>query len=341
MHLPINLSDNGTSVSQAPVIRCPVMQISHPLPLVTFGVAVMLCGTAPAQDSRSVTAAMVDRWMTELSNWGRWGKQDQMGAVNLITPAKRKQAASLVKDGVSVSLARNTETEKAADNDSPFVHTMTSTGKNPLEGFYSMDLIQVSYHGWAHTHMDSLCHMFYKGKMYNGYSQEDVSSQGAVRLAVTNFKNGILSRGILMDIPRLKGVPYLEPGMAIYPEDLDAWEKKAGVKVGSGAIVLIRTGRWALRDAKGPWHISTKAAGLYVSCAKWLKARDVAVVAGASQPIHQLVLIAMGMPIFDNLDLEAVSAEANKRKRWEFHLSAAPLAVTGGTGSPFNPIATF
>jgi len=170
------------------------MQISHPLPLVTFGVAVMLCGTAPAQDSRSVTAAMVDRWMTELSNWGRWGKQDQMGAVNLITPAKRKQAASLVKDGVSVSLARNTETEKAADNDSPFVHTMTSTGKNPLEGFYSMDLIQVSYHGWAHTHMDSLCHMFYKGKMYNGFSQLEVTDKGAGKLAVTNYKAGIFTR---------------------------------------------------------------------------------------------------------------------------------------------------
>src|SRR5580700_5337580 len=101
---------------------------------------------APAQSSHKVTAAMVDQWMTELSNWGRWGKQDQMGAVNLITPAKRKQAAALVKDGVSVSLARNTESEKAADNDSPFEHKMTSTGKNPLDGFYSMDLLSVSYH---------------------------------------------------------------------------------------------------------------------------------------------------------------------------------------------------
>jgi kynurenine formamidase len=287
---------------------------------------------ASAQSSHTVTAAMIDQWMTELSNWGRWGKQDQMGAVNLITPAKRKQAAALVKDGVSVSLARNTESEKAADNDSPFGHAMTSTGKNPLDGTYSMDLISVSYHGWAHTHMDSLCHMFYKGKMYNGYPQTDVTSQ----------------------VPRLKGIPYLAPGTPIYPEDLDAWEKKAGVKVGSGDIVLIRTGRWAARDAKGPWKISANAAGLYASCTKWLKARDVAVlgsdgasdvmpsgVAGVTQPIHQLVLIAMGMPIFDNLDLEAVSAEADKRRRWEFHLSAAPLAVTGGTGSPFNPIATF
>src|ERR1700745_497591 len=140
-------------------------------------------GLAPAQPSHKVTAASVDQWMAELSNWGRWGKQDQMGAVNLITPAKRKQAAALVKEGISVSMARNTETEKAADNDSPFTHTMTSTGKNPLEGFYSMDLISVSYHGWAHSHMDSLCHMFYKGKMYNGYPQTDVTSQGATKLA--------------------------------------------------------------------------------------------------------------------------------------------------------------
>ncbi|HTM49911.1 MAG TPA: cyclase family protein [Bryobacteraceae bacterium] len=292
--------------------------------------------------------------MSELSNWGRWGKEDQKGAVNLITPAKRKQAAGLVKDGISVSLARNTETEKAADNGSPFVHTMTSTGKNPLEGAYSMDLLSVSYHGWAHTHMDSLCHMFYKGKMFNGFPQEEVTAKGAQKLAVTNFKNGILSRGILMDIPRLKGVSYLEPGTAIYPEDLEAWEKKAGVKVGSGDIVLIRTGRWRVRDTKGPWNISSKAAGLHASCAPWLKSRDAAVlgsdaasdvmpsgVPGVNQPIHQLVLIAMGMPIFDNLDLEAVSEEAGKRQRWEFHLSAAPLAVTGGTGSPFNPIATF
>lgn len=318
-----------------------------------------LTQTAPrafAQSSKNagVTSATIDQWMTTLSNWGRWGKADQMGAINLITPEKRKQAAALVKDGVSVSMARNTETEKAPDNDSPFTHTMTSTGKNPLDGFYSMDLISVSYHGWAHTHMDSLCHMFYKGKMYNGFPQDAITSQGATKLAITNFKNGIFSRGILMDIPRLKGVPYLEPGTAIYPEDLDAWEKKAGVKVGSGDIVLIRTGRWALRDSKGPWKISSNAAGLYATCAKWLKARDAAVlgsdgasdvmpsrVAGVTQPIHQMVIIAMGMPIFDNLDLEAVSAEANKRQRWNFLVSAAPLAIAGGTGSPFNPIATF
>lgn len=306
-----------------------------------------------ARQNRTVTRETVDRWMKELSNWGRWGKDDQMGTVNLITPAKRKQAAALVKDGVSVSLAHDMLVEKAADNGSPFSHVMLATGARPM-GQFSMDEYRVSYHGFAHTHMDSLCHIFYQGRMYNGVRQESVTEEGARKLAVTNFKNGIFTRGILMDIPRLKGVPYLEPGTAIYPEDLDAWEKKAGVKAGAGDVIFIRTGRWARRAAKGPWDIANKAAGLHASSVPWLKARDVAMIGsdaasdvlpsgvpGVAQPIHQLVLIALGTPIFDNCDLEAVGAEAAKRNRWEFLVSASPIPAPGGTGSPLNPIATF
>jgi kynurenine formamidase len=315
----------------------------------------LLIFTTPAftQAEHHVTQADVERWMKELSNWGRWGKQDQLGALNLITPAKRKQAAGLVREGIPVSLARNVETDKAPDNDSPFSHVMTSTGlKHQIP--YCLDTYSVNYHGWAHTHMDAICHMFYKGVMYNGFSEKEVTDKGAGKLSILNDKNGIFTRGILMDIPRLKGVAYLEPGTPIYPEDLDAWEKKAGVKVASGDVVFVRTGRWALRAAKGPWNISNNSAGLYASCAKWLKTRDVAMlgsdaasdvmpsgVSGVNQPIHQLVLIAMGMPIFDNCDLEALSEAANQRQRWEFLITAAPLAVPGGTGSPLNPIATF
>ncbi len=313
-------------------------------------------GAAPAsaQSRAAVDKAAVERWMTELSNWGRWGKDDQLGTINLITPAKRKQAAALVKDGVSVSLAHDTLKEKAADNDSPFEHKMTATGKTPLEGAYCLDTFSVSYHGWAHTHMDALCHMFYKGKMYNGFSQTEVTEKGAGKLSVNNVKAGIFTRGILMDIPRLKGVASLEPGTPIYPEDLDAWEKKAGVRVGGGDVVFIRTGRWARRASNGAWKVSSNSAGLHASCAKWLKSRDIAMlgsdgasdvmpsgVAGVTQPIHQLVIIAMGTPIFDNCDLEAVGEEAAKRGRWEFLITAAPIAVPGGTGSPLNPIATF
>jgi hypothetical protein len=206
--------------------------------------ALIWAASAFTADSQAhLTKSVIEQWMTDLSNWGRWGKEDQLGAVNLITPAKRKQAAALVKDGVSVSLARDTEKEKAPDNGSPFGHVMTATGSNnPLP--YSMDTYSVSYHGWAHTHMDSLCHMFYKGKMYNGFPQEEVTRKGAAKLSVLNYKNGIVTRGILMDIPRLKGVPFLEPGTPIYPEDLEAWEKRAAVKVASGDVIFIRTGRW-------------------------------------------------------------------------------------------------
>lgn len=315
----------------------------------TLAAAPALSAQPPATDK-----ATIDRWMKELSNWGRWGKEDQMGTVNLITPAKRKQAAALVREGVSVSLARNTEKQTAPDNPSPFVHEMRATGKNPAGGQFSVDQYSVSYHGYAHTHMDSLCHMFFEGRMYNGYSTDEITTTGANRLAVTAFKNGIFTRGILLDMAHHKGVPYLDTSVAILPSDLDAWEKKAGVQVSSGDVVFLRTGRWARRAAKGPWDAAANSAGFHASCVPWLRKRDVAMVgsdaasdampsavAGVRQPVHQLLLIAMGTPIFDNCDLEAVGEACRSRKRWEFLLTAAPIAVTGGTGSPLNPIATF
>ena len=154
--------------------------------------------------------------------------------------------------------------------------------------------------------------------------------------------------------PRLRGVDYLEPGTAIHVEDLEAWEREAGVRVESGDVLFVRTGRWARRAEHGPWEMNRDAAGLHASVAPWLRERGVAMlgadgtndvlpsgVEGVTQPIHQLTIIAMGMPLFDNLDLEAVAAEAARRHRWEFLLVAAPLAVDGGTGSPLNPLAIF
>jgi kynurenine formamidase len=322
--------------------------------VVWFGLLV----PTPALQSSSasppkLTKADVDRLMQELSNWGRWGKDDQLGAINLITPAKRKQAGLLMKEGISVSLARDTNTATAADNPQPYEHSMTLSGVGN-RGQFSLDKIGVSFHGYQHTHLDALCHMFWQGKMYNGFSQEEVTKDGAKKLAISNLKQGIFTRGILIDIPKLKGVPYLEPGTAIYPEDLEAWEKKAKIKVGAGDVIFVRTGRWARRGAIGPWDVSRNSAGLYASCAKWIRGRDVAIIGsdaasdvapsgieGLTHPIHQLMLVAMGVHIFDNCDLEALSEACAKRNRWEFLLTAAPIAVEGGTGSPLNPIATF
>lgn len=307
---------------------------------------------AATQSHPVVTKEIFDQWMTEYSNWGRWGKDDQMGTVNLITPAKRKQAVGLVKEGLTFSLERSVEKESAVDNPQPFVMKM-AVGKDGA--VHGVDQISVSYHGYIHTHMDALCHFSYKGKVYNGYSESEILQvPGPTKNSIDAFKQGILTRGILIDIPLLKGVDYLDPGTHIYAEDLDAWEKKAHIKISAGDVIFLRTGRWALRDKKGAWSTRDPGmAGLDGSCLKWLKQRDIAIVGsdgvmdampsgvdGVVQPIHTGVLVAMGTPIFDNCDLELLSKEANRRQRWEFMFTAAPMA-TSGTGSPLNPIATF
>lgn len=313
---------------------------------------------AGAASNHNATREDFDRFVKELSNWGRWGNDDQMGAVNLITPARRKDALASVREGFSVSMARTAEMEKAIDNPRPIVHEMAgrggAAGKNPPSDISgASDSLFISYHGLVHTHMDSFCHRAYKDQMYNGKSMSSVSDKGCAVGSVFSFKNGIITRGILMDIPRLKGVDYLAPGTRIYPEDLDAWLKQAHLKVLPGDAVFIRTGRWALRDAKGPYD-TAQLAGLYITCAKWLHDHDAAIlgsdaaedvhpsgIEGIAEPIHALVLMAMGMPIFDNMDLEAVSKEAARRNRWDFLVTASPTAVPGETGSVLNPIATF
>ena len=305
-----------------------------------------------AQTDRNVTQAMVEVWMTELSNWGRWGDDDQLGALNLITPEKRVQAAGLVRAGVSVSLSHNYLTERAEDATSPFAHEMLGLNR---PGPFVSDRFNIAYHGYAHSHMDSLCHMAHNGQMYNGFTRAgDVSEDGCAKLSILDVKQGLLTKGVLMDIARLKGVEYLEPGTPIYVEDLEAWERQTGARVEPGDILLVRAGRWARRAEVGPWATGRSAAGLHASVGPWLRERDIAMIGsdytndalpsgvdGVPQPIHQLVLVAMGVRIFDNLDLEALAVEAARQNRWEFMLSAAPLAVEGGTGSPLNPIATF
>ena len=299
-----------------------------------------------------VTEAMVEQWMTDLSNWGRWGDDDQLGTLNLITPQKRLQAIALARVGTSVSLSHNYLKERAEDATSPFGHEMLGIGS---PGVFRSDRYTIAYHGYAHSHLDALCHMMYEGRLYNGYVRDDeVTEGGCDKLAIINYKQGIVTRGILMDIARLKGVDYLEPGTPIYVEDLEAWEREAGIRVGSGDIVLVRSGRWARRAEVGAWQTGREAAGLHASVVPWLRERGVAIlgsdytndvlpsgVEGVTQPIHQLMLVALGTPLFDNLDLEAVAAEAARQGRWEFMLVAAPLAVEGGTGSPLNPLAIF
>ncbi len=316
-----------------------------------LGVATLLLSASAgtSQPAKTVTRAQFDTWKKELSNWGRWGSDDELGAVNLITPAKRRQAAALVTDGVSVSLARETDMQKAVDNPDPFEHRMLTIGT---------DRLGVVPHGVAHTHLDSLAHIHYDGVFYNGYKPDPaaVMKGGHARNSIAVLKNGIFTRGILIDLPRLKGVPYLEPGTPIYAEDIEAWERFAKVKVSAGDALFIRTGRWARRAVVGPFETSREGrrSGPSASMIPWLRQRDVALLGGDVPPslaptdvdgetgaVHDFVLVYLGVLVFDNVDLEALAEAANARKRWEFLLTVAPLPVRGGTGSPVNPIATF
>jgi kynurenine formamidase len=330
------------------------MSVRRASSAVVFVVASALAASAlRAQSPEALDAATIDRWMTELSNWNRWGSDDERGTVNLMTDETRKRALATVEEGVTLSLSRDADPVQSADNGRPLGLSMVATADDPDP--FAMETLTISFHGSAYTHMDALSHMFHKGRAYNGLAKDRVVSKaGAGVLAITAFKRGFVGRGVLMDLPRLKGVPYLEPRTAITAADLDAWEKQAGLKVGSGDIVFFRTGRWARRAKVGPWDIGAESAGLHPGVARWLKARDVAIVGwdghgevmpsivkGVDFPMHQLLLIAMGTPIFDNCDLEGLAEAAGSRKRWTFLLTASPLAVPHGTGSPLNPIAVF
>src|SRR5258708_8235747 len=192
----------------------------------------------------------------KISNWGRWGKEDERGALNFITDAKRAAAAKLVKTGQSVSLALPLATVAAPDNPTPVTHLMVETGfeSHTAPVPWAGDYFAIAPHGMANTHLDALCHMFHKGKMYNGCSAEEVGAHGARRCAIDVAREGIVSRGVLLDIPRLRNKDWMEPGDRIFPEELDAAEKAHGVKVEEGDVVLIRTGRSALRNAKRASH---------------------------------------------------------------------------------------
>jgi kynurenine formamidase len=303
-----------------------------------------------ADDSGGPSGAEVAIFHRTLSNWGRWGERDQLGTLNLITTTKRVAAAALVRSGRSVSCARPLDTESAQDNPRPAIHLMTGTASEGWGG----DYFALAPHGYATSHVDALCHIFHQGRLYNGYPSERVTAHGALELGIEAWRDGIVSRGVLLDIPRLRGVPYLEAGEAIFPDELEAAEREAGLQVAAGDVLFVRTGRWRLRAAKGAWDPRERLAGLHAACLPWLHARGVAAlgsdgvsdvvpsgVPGARIPIHEIAIPAMGLPLLDNLDFEALAGACADERRWEFLLAIAPLVIAGGTASPVNPIALF
>ena len=324
--------------------------------------AITVCGNlvfsgtlrvASAQEAAPVvTEAEYERWQVELSNWGRWGPEDELGTLNLITPEKRLAAAALVQDGITVSLASTAQTEATIDNPCPIEWEMASASPTGATDRVAYRCI----HGPGTTHIDGFAHRFFDGRMWNGdlVSELVTMEEGAKKNSILTMKDGIVTCGVLYDIPRLKGVLYLEPGTRITVDDLEAWEERTGVRAGPGDAILLRWGRWARQEAIGPFDTGAEAAGFDNSVILWLKERDVAIIGWETpgyvpQPpgdlprlaLHDFALTMLGIHHLDRADFEALSEIAAARERWEFMVTIAPLPIPNGTGSPVNPIAIF
>ncbi len=313
-------------------------------------VAIAVSGVRGQQDKEpagkaNVPSAQKDQWMKELSNWGRWGKNDELGAFNLITPAKRQQALALARTGEVVSLMRPIViTEKSAairadgkPDGRPFFEIRFRTF--PEDNFYSgfnSDIEEFAQHGALLTHLDGLCHDSYGGQHYNGFPLHGTTDpvKGCTKLGIQALKDGITTRGVLIDFPRLRGVATLPRGTKLRPEDVEAWEKQAGVKISSGDAIFLYTGRKGGSPETG--------VGYDLSIARFLKQRDVALVSSdGANADHQLTLAALGVYLIDNTDLARAAETAARLKRWEFLLVVSPLLVPGATGSVVNPLAFF
>lgn len=283
----------------------------------------------------------IEKILPELSNWGRWGKEDQLGTLNFLTPKRTADAAKLIKTGETVVLARQTE---IADN--PGV----MEGKRELvqRPYSSRDYTGAIWHGFALTHLDAMCHVFAdeKTKMYNGFSVEELKKEGAGKLGIEVIaERGITGRGVLLDISKVKTI---EPGTPVLIKDLEAAARRQKVEIRSGDILFVRTGL-------GTRNTREKRAGLHPETIVWIKKKEIALLGGDGDsdvaPVegferwastyHSVGIPYLGLPLIDNAELDALAEMCEKQKRWEFFITIAPWNLKGGTSSPINPLAIF
>jgi kynurenine formamidase len=290
--------------------------------------------------------APLEDYRRDLSNWGRWGNDDRRGTLNLVTEAKVREAASLVTLGRTVSCARHLSTAYDLDNPRPVVHELLARRSHAY-----VDYLGLVPHGYGLTHLDALGHVVDGDRTYNGFGP-GLNERFKLELGIEAAGDGIVTRGVLLDLPGILNVDYLDLEERITPADLERAEHEAGITVKAGDALLVRTGRWRRRSMLGSWDPSDGLAGLAVSVLPWLRDRDIAIlgcdgvsdglpsgVADSTNPIHDIGVAAMGLHLLDNLDLEVVTTACRELGRWQFMFVVAALILEGGSGSPVNPIA--
>ena len=310
------------------------------------------------------TEEQVLDYFKSFSNWGRWGEEDQLGTLNFLTPEKTKRAIGLVREGVTLSCARTIRYDPAPDVPFPPLHYMIDSGEGwasgdkvtsrPTQG--STDFFGLVFHGHSITHMDSLAHIFWEGKAYNGRPAHLVSTNlGATIESIELMKDSVVTRGVLVDVPMIRGVDWVERGEGVMPEDIEAAEGQCGFRVEEGDVLLVRTGQLKRRNVEGP--VNPNVAGstaCQAACLRLFHQRGIAVIGSDTgndviprqydrvhNPIHQVGIVSMGLWILDNANLEELAQACQERNRWEFLISISPLRMYNGTGSPVNPVVVF
>ncbi len=302
-------------------------------------------------ERRIPTREEVLAYLKEDRNWGRWGDDDQVGAVNMITPEKRVQAAGLVKSGRAVSLSRAFPTIPAPNNPNPAHHYMKVVPRNETEG-YSADYYGVSYHGTATTHLDALCHVWNENGMWNGREPgEHITMDGAKWGSVEQWKDGLTTRGVLLDVPKHRGVPYVNMDEPIHGWELEDVAAAQGVSVAPGDALVVYGGRERWNEDGNPlWGSdSARRPGLHSSCLKFIRESDCALLVWDMMDLtpngYELgwsvhgAIFAYGIGLLDNALLQPLAEACAEEGRYEFLLTVNPLRVVGGTGSPVNPVA--
>jgi kynurenine formamidase len=309
------------------------------------------------QDDRpgAVSAEEFRALFHEVRTWGRWGARGARGALNHLTADRIAAAARLVRSGVSISLSRPIDTERGPDNPQPADHHMTmltdvDIGSGDVR--FAKDYIGVDYHSDTHSHLDALSHVAYEGRLYDGHPDAEITSDGAGFGGVDVLRDGLVGRGVLLDVPRVRGVRWLGPGESVVPADLEAAERAQGVRVGPGDILLVRTGHARRLEELGPWDTSNAKPGLHPATARFLAERCVSALGsdgnndtapseteGIAFPMHALAIAAIGIHLLDYLRFEELVGRCEEEGRWEFLFVGAPLRIPRATGSPLNPIA--
>jgi kynurenine formamidase len=283
-----------------------------------------------------------------------WPPEDRRGALNYITPAEIRAAAAEVSMGAAVSLAAPVESRVTADDPDPAQHQMTGTAADaPPAGLsFATDRLAMNIHGNADSHLDALCHVMFDGHLYNGVPADTVTAQGAAELSVEVARDGITGRGVLLDIPRLRGVRWLEPGDYVTADDLARAAERQQVEVRRGDLLFVRVGHRRRRAELGPWDAASARAGLHPTAMEFVADRQVAVLGSDSNndsaghpadqvefPVHVLAINALGIHLLDYLQFGELVPVCEQAGRWSFMCVIAPLRLPAGTGSPVNPIA--